>query len=61
MIMRPFQGFWDLGEKAYFIFREQGEMAIILREQALHFRELGSTVKNVDGLASKGHSPPHPP
>ena len=31
------------------------------REQAFYLRELGSTVKNVDGLASGGQSPRDPP
>ena len=43
--MRPSQGFWGAGEKAYFIFREQGEIVIILREQALHLGSWGALSK----------------
>ena len=40
--MRPSQGFWGGGEKAYFIFREQGEIAIILMEPGSKLLILGS-------------------
>ena len=36
------QGFWETGEKAYFIFGEQGEIAIILREPGSKLLILGS-------------------
>ena len=46
-VKRPSQGFWGAGKKAYFIFRETSNYFKGAREQALNFRELGSTVKNV--------------
>ena len=40
--MRLFHGFWGAGEKAYFIFREQEEITIILREPGSKLLILGS-------------------
>ena len=61
----PPRFFLGAGEKAYFIFREQGEISIILREpgsQLLILGSLGALSKmNMVSLRGGGRGPPPPP